>query len=192
MKKYLLIVSLFVVSACSMKEALPLKTYTLFAEPTASFTQSQYHLQTMKIAFPQTLKEKITNKMYYSYSLSDRGVYQDSQWSNNSAKLIQGIVIQVLSESKLFKAVLPYASTAGESLRLESNIYDFSHHVRGSNSYAIVSIEFNLIDTNTGKLLKTKRFSYKENTLTTNAKGYVEATQKAMGHLSRDLVRWLR
>ena len=191
-KKFFLIASLFVLSGCSLKEAAPLKVYTLDAGSVASVSTADHRHQTIKVSYPQTLKDKLTNGMSYSYSGSERGEYENSQWSNNVGKLIQGNIIQILVQSRIYKAVLPYASTAGEDLRLESTIFDFSHHVRGEASYAIVSIQFNLINTDSGKLIKTKRFSYKENTLSLDAKGYIEATNRAMTRLSRDLVEWLR
>jgi cholesterol transport system auxiliary component len=191
-KKLFLLVSLFVLSGCSLKEAAPLKVYTMDAGNISPVSYSDHRHQTIKISYPQTLKDKLSNEMSYSYSGSERGEYQNSQWSNNVGKLIQGNIIQILVQSRIFKAVLPYASTAGEDLRLESTVFDFSHHVRGEASYAIVSIQFNLINTDSGKLIKTKRFSYKENTLTLDAKGYVEASNRAMVRLSQDLVVWLR
>jgi len=193
MKKYLIVLSLLLLSACSFKELPPLKRYTLWVESrTAPVFSSRYHTKIVKVAFPQMLKERMSHKMYYSYSDRETGVYQNAQWSNTIGKLLQGNFIQILDQSRLFKAVLPYTSTAGEDLRLESSIFDFSHHVRGDDSYAVVSIEFSLINTDTGRLIKTKRFNYKEETSTTDAKGYVEATHRAMGRLSRDLVGWLR
>ena len=191
-KKFFLIVSLFVLSGCSLKEAAPLKVYTLDSGNVTPVTYSNYRNKTIKVSYPQTLKEKLTNGMAYSYSSSERGEYLNSQWSNNAGKLIQGNIIQVLVQSRIFKAVLPYESTAGEDLRLESTVFAFSHHVRGEASYAIVSIQFSLINTDSGQLIKTKRFSYKENTQTLDARGYVEATNRAMARLSRDLVEWLR
>ena len=191
-KKLFLLVSLFVLSGCSLKEAAPLKVYTMDAGNISPVSYSDHRHQTIKISYPQTLKDKLSNEMSYSYSGSERGEYRNSQWSNNIGKLIQGNIIQILVQSRIFKAVLPYASTAGEDLRLESTVFDFSHHVRGEASYAIVSIQFNLINTDSGKLIKTKRFSYKENTLTLDAKGYVEASNRAMVRLSQDLVVWLR
>ncbi len=191
-KKFFLIVSLFVLSGCSLKEAAPLKVYTLNSGNVTPVTYSDHRNKTIKVSYPQALKEKLSNGMSYSYSSSERGEYQNSQWSNNAGKLIQGNIIQILVQSRIFKAVLPYESTAGEDLRLESTVFDFSHHVRGEASYAIVSIQFNLINTNSGKLIKTKRFTYKENTQTLDARGYVEATNRAMVRLSRDLVVWLR
>ena len=191
-KKFFLLVSLLILSGCSIKEAAPLKVYTLDAGSVSSVSHSNHRWQTIKVSYPQALKDTLTNGMAYSYSSSERGVYQNSQWSNNAGKLLQGNIIQILTQSRIFKAVLPYESTAGEDLRLESIVFDFSHHVRGDSSYAVVSIQFNLINTDSGKLIKTKRFSYKENTQTLDARGYVEATNRAMTRLSRDLVEWLR
>ena len=191
-KKFFLLVSLLILSGCSLKEAAPLKVYTLDAGSVAAVSHSNHRGQTIKVSYPQVLKDTLTNGMAYSYSSSERGVYQNSQWSNNAGKLIQGNIIQILTQSRIFKAVLPYESTAGEDLRLESIVFDFSHHVRGDSSFAIVSIQMNLINTDSGKLIKTKRFSYREHTQTLDARGYVEATNRAMSRFSRDLVAWLR
>lgn len=186
-----LIFVLFWFSGCSSKQT-PLKVYTLNTPSVTKIVNSKFRNKTIKVSFPQTLKEKISSKMRYSYSISEQGAYLNSQWSNSIGKLLQGTVIQSLEQSQLFKAVLPYESTAGEDYRLETNVFDFSHHVRGDASYSIVSIQFSLINTYTGRLIKTKRFSYKEPTPTTNAQGYVKATNVAVGRLNRDLVSWLR
>jgi len=191
-KKFFLIASLLVVSGCSLKEAVPLKIYTLNAGSVSAVSHSNHRGQTIKVSYPQALKDKLTNGMSYSYSSSERGEYQNSQWSNNAGKLIQGNIIQILVQSRIFKAILPYESTAGEDLRLESTVFDFSHHVRGESSYAVVSIQMNLINTDSGKLIRTKRFSYREHTQTLDARGYVEATNRAMSRFSRDLLRWLQ
>jgi cholesterol transport system auxiliary component len=180
------------ITGCAMKEAPPLQTYTIEIGKVAPVHAGRYRKKVLKVSFPQTLTEALTDQMAFSYSSSDRGYYQNSQWSNNLGKLIQGSVIVTLQQSGLFKAVLPAASSANEDLRLESVLYDFSHHVRGEDSYAVVSIAFNLIDTHTGKLLKSKRFSYREPTPTVNAEGYVAATNKALHRLVIDLIHWLR
>jgi cholesterol transport system auxiliary component len=192
-KRYLgSLIILFIMNGCAMKEAPPLKRYTLESGEVPVLSASRYRSKVLKVSYPQTLKEKITERMSFSYALGDRGYYQNSQWSNNLGKLLQGSLIESLQRSRMFKAVLPYASTAGEDLRLESTIYDFSHHIRGEESYAVVSIGFSLIDTHTGRLLKTKRFSYREETPTLNAEGYAIATNRALHRLSLDLIRWLQ
>ena len=156
MMKFILIFILLWLNGCSSKQT-PLKVYTLGTPQVVETSGSQFRYKTIKISFPQTLKEKISSKMRYSYSMSEQGAYLNAQWSNNIGKLLQGTVIQVLEQSQLFKAVLPYESTAGEDYRLESSIFDFSHHVRGTSSYAVVSIQFSLINTYTGRLIKDRK-----------------------------------
>jgi len=177
---------------CTFKDAPPVRTYTLDAGEVATVTASAYAHKVLKVAYPQTLKEKMTNKIPFSYGMGENGVYQNSEWSNTLPKLLQGSVIASLQQSGMFKAVLPYGSTVEEDLRLESIIYDFSHHIRGERSYAVVSVQFSLIDTRSGKLIGSKRFSYRENTPTLNAEGYVKASNRAMHRLVQDLILWLK
>ena len=186
------ILSLFLLSGCSLKDSSPITEYTLSANPVASVSSSPYRNKAIKVTYPDSLKEKYSRNINYSYGLSDRGVYQNSQWINALPFLIEGSIIEALDQAHVFKGVLPFSSTVYEDYRLESTIYDFSHHVRGEESYAIVSIRFTLIDTKTGKMTKTRKFSYREITPTTNARGFVSAANVAMSKLSRDLVNWLR
>jgi cholesterol transport system auxiliary component len=190
MNKLALILILLWFSGCSSKQ-VPLKVYTLDAHRVAEVSNSKFKYKTIKVSFPQTLKEKISNKMSYSYSMNDQGNYLNSQWSNNIGKLLQGTIILALDQSRLFKGVLPYESTAGEDYRLESSIFAFSHQIRGEQSHALVSIQCSLINTDTGKLVKTKRFSYRVATKSIDAKGYVEATNEAVSRFTKDLLKWL-
>jgi len=186
------ILSLFLLSGCSFKSSAPITEYTLSVAPVGAVSSSRYRNKAIKVSYPNSLKEKLSRSIDYSYSLSDRGVYQNSEWSNALPQLIQGTVIEALDQSHLFKGVLPFSSTVYEDYRLESTVYDFSHHVRGEESYAVISIRFTLIDTKTGRMTKTRRFSYKEYTRTVDARGFVEAADTAMSKLVRDLVKWLR
>ncbi len=191
MKQIVLILILLWVSGCSSKQA-PMKVYTLDTPTVVQVSSSKFKQKTIKVTYPRSLKEKISPKMRYSYSSAEEGVYQNSQWSNNIGKLLEGTFIQALDESRLFKAVLSYGSTVEEDYRLESSIFAFTHQVRGERSDALVSIQFSLIDAYTGKLVKTKRFSYKVATGTTDAKGYVEATNEAVDRLTKDMLSWLQ
>lgn len=188
--KFILIFILLWFNGCSSKQAA-LKVYTLNEPVVVKTYGSKFKSKIIKVTYPQSLKEKISQRMRYSYSSVEQGVYQNSQWSNNIGKLLEGTFMQALDGSQRFKAVLPYASTAQEDYRLESNIFAFSHQVRGEQSHALVSIQFSLINTDKGKLVKTKRFSYKVPTKTMDAKGYVEATNEAVGRLTKDLLQWL-
>ena len=172
-------------------QAPVLKVYSLDVPKVQKVTRSSYTQKVIKVSFPQSLREQMSQKMNFSYSHSDYGTYMNSQWSNHMSKLLQGTFIDVLDSSKLFKAVLSDTTTLKVNYRLESNIFAFEHQVRGKVSHAIISIQFTLIDADTGKLVKSKRFTYKEATKSTDAQGYAIATNAAMARLSKDLVLWL-
>lgn len=188
----LLAVSVILVGLLGCTKEPALKTYSLDVASVNVVQNSTYKNKSIKVISPQALKNKVSQKMHFSYSSIDRGTYQNSEWSNSMSRLLQGTFIETLDESRLFKAVLSDTSTAREDYRLESNIFAFEHRVRGDQSHAIVSIQFNLISVESGRMVKSKRFTYKEATSTTDAKGYVVATNRALSKLSEDLVIWLR
>ena len=181
-----MIISLF---GCSKLPTLDI--YSIEMPIIKSKQQSKYKNKTVKIAYPKSLKDTITQNMDFTYSSSERGSYQNSQWSNNLAKLLQGATIELLESSQIYKAVVPDSSTISEDYTIESTIYAFYHSLKSNNSKAIVSIEYRLIDSRDNRLIKSKRFSYAEDTTTKDAKGYVEATNKIMKRLGDDLLSWL-
>lgn len=190
MKQIIIAIVLIGFMGCS--KAPVLKVYTLNAPSVDTRYSAQYKNKSIKISYPQSIKEPLSENMQFSYGLNDRGAYQNSQWSNNISKLIQGALIDVLDSSRLFRVVLSDTSTLQENYRLETNIFEFEHKIRGTASYADVSIQFTLINADSGSLAKSKRFSYRENTLTKDAKGYANATNKIMQRLSADLLNWLK
>jgi cholesterol transport system auxiliary component len=188
----ILVVLVVGLGGCSSKEA-PMKSFVLQTpQDIPRVSSSRFRQKSIQVTHPESLKEKMNQDMHFSYSASEQGSYLHSQWSNDTGKLLQGITIQTLVQSGLFKGVVSYESTAQADYRLESTVFDLSHRVRGKASDAIVSIQYHLISATTGKLIKNRRFNYIIPTKTTDAEGYAEATNEAMRRLSRDLIRWLR
>lgn len=190
MNKYAIVITLLM-ALVGCTQAPTMKVYSLEVPNIHSVSTSPYKQKVVKVSFPYSLREQISEKMNFSYSDSDYGTYLNSEWSNNIGKLLQGTFIDVLSTSKLFKAVLADTSTLKASYRLESNIFTFEHRVRNKQSYAVVSMQFALIDADTGRLVKSQRFTYNEPTSTTDAKGYAEATNRVIVKLSQNLLQWI-
>ncbi|UPT78218.1 ABC-type transport auxiliary lipoprotein family protein [Sulfurovum sp. XGS-02] len=187
------IVTMMIAAGCiGCSKAPVINVYSLNVPQVQTESRGAYKEKSIKVTFPQSIKEPLSEKMHFSYTINDRGTYQNSQWSNNMSRILQGTFIEVLDNSKRFKVVLSDMSTLEENYRLESNIFDFEHQVRGKDSYAAVSIQFTLIDADRGRLVKSKRFSYREPTPTTDAKGYAVATNNVIAKLSQDLLKWLK
>jgi len=102
-------VALFLLSGCAFKSSAPVTEYTLSASPVSAVPSSRYRNKAIKVTYPDSLKEKMSRSIDYSYSLSNQGVYQNSQWSNALPKLIEGTVIEALDQSRLFQGVLPFS-----------------------------------------------------------------------------------
>jgi cholesterol transport system auxiliary component len=189
--KYILWILIFLsLQGCSIKES-SMKVYTLDGNTDFKAYSNRFKNKIIKVSYPQSLKEKMSQNMQFSYSDLEQGSYQNSEWSNNLGQLLQGIFIQTLQQSGLFKGVTSYTSIMQEDYRLESTVFDFSHRVRGSASHAFVTVQFSLIETDSGKMVKSKLFNYAVPTTTTDANGYVNATNIAISRLNRDLIAWL-
>jgi cholesterol transport system auxiliary component len=173
-------------------QAPVLKVYSLDVPKIKQLRHSAYKNKIIKVTFPQSLREQMSEKMNFSYSDNDYGTYLNSLWSNNMSKLLQGTLIEVLEESDLFSVVLSDSSTLKENYRLESNIFSFEHKVRSTYSVSLISIQFTVIDADSGKWVKSRRFSYEQPTQTIDAEGYAAATNIAIKKLSEDLLTWLR
>ena len=191
MNKVIFLLSLIAaITACTKAPAL--KVYTLQVPQIKAQSSSRFKHKVIKVSYPQSLREQMSQKMNFSYSMNDRGTYQNSEWSNHISKLLQGTIIDVLEHAKVFKAVVSNSSTLKENYRLESNIFAFEHRVRGTQSHAVISVQFTLINADTGRLVKSKRFSYRETTSSIDAQGYATATNIAIARLSKDLLIWLK
>ena len=182
-------VILLLLGACAGKQ-VPITTYALHA-PSHAVKSAKYRGKILKLAYTRSIIHQAGYKMLYSYADTDQGAYQNSQWANAVGRMLQGVLMDTILQSRMFRAVLPYTSSLHENYRLESSIFDFSHHIRGASSFAVVSIQFTFISVDTGRLIKSRRFTYREPTTTTDAKGYADATNKIMERLSSDLLRWL-
>ncbi len=188
---YIVVTSIVVIILVGCTKAPSINIYSIEVPKVVTISKKRYKDKVIKIAFPYSQLEDISQKMNFSYSKNNLGTYLNSQWSNNVAKLLQGTMIELLQNSHIFKAVLSENSTLKGDYRLETNIFTFEHQVRGEKSYAVISLQFTLINSDTGELVKSKIFNYKEATSTTNAKGYAYATNKIVKQLSSDLLDWL-
>ncbi len=182
--------SLFI-SGCVIKSA-PMRTYIL--DPSFHFgnvSHSPYRDKSVKVAYPNNIKGKSSSSICFSYSKLEQGSYQNATWSSSSSQLLTSGIIRALDHGAVFKSVIDYTSLANTDFLLESEVYDFYHKVRKDLSVSVLSVRFDLIDTDNNLMIKSKKFTYEIPTETVDAAGYVKATNRALEKLSADLVRWL-
>ena len=192
MKKYFVLSVVLVWSGfMGCTQAPALKIYSLNIPQLQAVPASLYATKTIKVPYPYSTGEELSQKMQFAYGNTSRGAYQNAQWSNSLGKLLQGTLVEVLDNSRLFKTAVLDTSAVREDYRIESTVFAFRHTVEANRSYALVSIQFTLVDTKEGQVLKSRRFSYQEATPTVDAEGYAKAVNVALSRLSRDLLQWL-
>jgi len=189
--RYIILI-LFLLYGCSTKtEAI--KRYSL--NPSIKidrYRASKYKNRSVKIAYPTSIRGLITKKIRYSYNDLEDGSYNNSRWSSSSSKLLMNIFIKAIERSDIFNSVVEYTSLVDTEYLIESEIYEFEHKVRDKSSLAIVSIKFNLVDMSNNSLVKSRKFTYSIPTKTTDARGFVEATNIALSKITIDMLNWLR
>jgi cholesterol transport system auxiliary component len=186
-----LCVVLVLLSGCAAKGGT-VKTYTIdpkYAQ--ASYPGSPYLTKSLKVAYPSHIRGKASSNIFFSYSDLQWGVYQRAYWAASNSQLLTSATIEALQHAKIFKMIVDYNSLSNTDYLLESQVYDFYHKIREGRSSSIVSIRYDLISTDYNRLIKSHLFTYEVPTKTTDAKGYVDATNKALEMLSGDLIGWL-
>jgi ABC-type uncharacterized transport system auxiliary subunit len=190
-EKIAILTGALLLSGCAMKSS-EMRTYSL--NPDLNFSKlshAVYRDKSIKIAYPTNIKGKTSSSIYFSYSKIQEGKYQNAIWNSSNSQLLINGIIRALEKGAVFKTVIDYTSLANTDYLLESEVYDFYHKVRKNLSVSVLSIRFDLIDTDYNRLVKSRKFTYEIPTGTVDALGYVKATNIALEKLAVDLVKWL-
>ena len=178
-------------SACSIKSAPPLQRYMIDVPESLSKATHRYG-GTLRIALPVSVFGVLGYKMrVYDPAYKEERVYHNAQWSEGVEKMLQGILLRVVSQTEAFRTVVTEHSRLNEDYRLECDIVRFCENYRKQGSRANVVLQLRLIDSENGKLLRAKHFAYSVPMEREDAQAYVEATQKIIDRFAIDLAGWI-
>ncbi len=192
MRVLLIFFFIFILNSCLSKKLPPLNYYQInynfnIFEP----KYSKYKNKIIKVSIPLSLTHPLDYKIYYNYGNGNSGKYINSQWEIALYKQLENKFINILNRAKIFKAVIPSQSNVFEDLRLETTIYEFENKIIDNKSYAIIDIEFRLIDMKNRDIIKQKRFKVIKEAKELNAKSYVDVLNKALDELGLKLINWI-
>jgi len=191
----IILVLLFLLSACATNSSRPIDTYSLTS------TAFQYNTQQpvkhsdaliIKLAPIRSAPSLSRRSIQYSDSEYGRNSYIYSRWSDAPAGMLQMLIQQTLGQTGQFTAVVLPVSALKADWLLEGNLYDFSHHLhQDGTSSGVIKIHFYIINNITKEMIATKDFYTEEPALSQHAKSAVAALNKAALTLSQDLAQWL-
>jgi ABC-type uncharacterized transport system auxiliary subunit len=97
----------------------------------------------------------------YRIGVNEIGTYQYSQWDEPPVTLVQRSLIRVLRASGNFQSVTSLGSAADGPFLVRGRLYDFEE-VDGGSITGLVSMEFELVDRKSGKVVWTHFYSQSE------------------------------
>jgi len=167
-------------------------TYTLSPKVYKKVSYSKYQNRTLRVDYPKGIEESMGSKIYYQDSNLQESYYLYSQWSKSLNRILMGVLVDTLQNSNLFKRVVDYSSTAEVDLILETSIYKFEHKIEPNSSFANIEIEVRLLNANSNQVIKSKIFKYQTPCTSTDARGFIEASNRSMESFGRDLISFLQ
>jgi len=197
MKKYnlilLIIIQLFWYG-CAARQNKPIAHYTLKTEEALPLSKvRKFEHKTLQIQLPRSTKEIKKNKILYTKNPLQRDTYLYSRWSDTPNRLIAYYFRTYLAGSNLFKTVIDERSIAKPDYILESNLEEFYQLFETDQSaYGVLKIHFFLIDAKKKKVIASYFTNFKIPASSPDAKGGVEALQKATKKSAEALLGWLQ
>ena len=195
MNKIIILVLFTLLIGCIGTNNPPADIYTISPEWSNKSLQADGEIKSsliVKLSPIRATQEFIGNDIIYADSQYSRDSYVYSRWNDSPVKLLQTLFQISIEKSKLFKAVVPPTSVSKAGLLLESTLLDFSHQINDDGtSEGVIRVRFYLIDNTTGTVTATQEFVSRVSSATKNAKGAVEALNKAAISVASSLVTWL-
>lgn len=143
----------------------------------------------LRVDYPTANDALSGSRIYYKRGATV-GYYLYSNWSSSLNRLLYSQLLQKLQESKIYKNVVGYSSTAKADRVLELKIVSFYHIVKEGRSYTDIILDAKLIDAN-GKILKSKEFHYKRALPKVDAVSFVWGSKRDLREFFGDLTRFL-
>ena len=155
-----ILISLFVLilSGCSHPKAIRYYTVQSATAPAASTNAQAVSLVVGTISGPEIFRG---SPIAYRTGVNEIGTYQYSQWVEPPVEMVQSSLIRVLKASGNYQSVARLGSTSEGQFLVRGRLYDFEE-VDGGSITGLVSMEFELLDRKSGKVVWTHFYSQSE------------------------------
>lgn len=182
-KIFIYICVIGLLSACSLKqETYDTNTYSIDFKAIQSFKNSA---KTIYVETPNVNKSFNSNSIFYTTKAYSFEEYALNRWIDKPSSMLHNNIAQALETSNIFKNVLKEKSEIKFDYMLKTNVVSLYNSIESNNSFAVLSIKFDLVLNN--ELVKT--FTYNKKVLSQGNKPYdfVVAVNKAFEEVASDL-----
>lgn len=191
---FMLSVIVLQLTACARTTVPATVMYTLSIPASQSNAQTNVPAnKILSIDVPRSMAAIMSRNILYQEDQHALNAYAFSRWSDTPNRMMANLLLARLSESGLFKVVVPVDSRAKSDYVLESVIHQFHQQVVGTGlSRVQVHMTFYLLEKNNGKVIATKEIQSPVQAPSVDASGGVSAFNQSVAAISTDVEAWLR
>jgi len=148
--------------------------------------------KSIKVSSAFTSSSLMSKDMSYVQGDSKVFEYSESAWLNNPNRAVSRELMKMLRDINVYKSVQDSKSRSIADLIVESTLEEFTQYYTTDldKSYALVQINFSIIEAKTNKVLSAKTFKSKVKSKTLDAEGGVEALNVALNTLLKESSIW--
>jgi cholesterol transport system auxiliary component len=133
-----------------------------------------------------------TLRMVYVKRPYELEYYAVNQWADTPVRMFTPLLVQVLSQSGIWRAVIPLPSSVRGDYRLDSYGFVLQQEFLQQPSRVRVMIRTQLVDLKESTIVGMRTFEAVENSPSENAYGGVLAANRAVAVLIDHIASWLR
>ena len=183
MKILIYICVITLLTACSFKQDnMDINTYAIDFNTTDNF---EINKKTIYVEVPDVNKSFNSNSIFYTTKAYSFEEYALNRWIDKPSSMLHNNLAQALEYSNIYKTVLKEKSKIKYDYMLKTNLMSLYNSIEGTNSFAVLSIKFDLVSND--EVVKT--YTYNKKVLCQNNKPYdfVIAVNKAFEEVVSDL-----
>ncbi len=142
--------------ACGSSKPIRYYTLQIPAAPTLTTNAYPVSLVVATVNGPQIFQN---GPIAYRIGVNEIGTYQLSQWAEPPVNLVRRRLIRMLRSSGDYQSVVELGSNSAGQFMLRGRLHDFEEVDAGSSISALVSLEFDLYDRKSGKVVWSHFYS---------------------------------
>lgn len=183
MKIFIYICMVLFLTACSFKQDnVNINTFAIDFKGTHNFNINE---KTIYVEIPDVNKSFNSNSIFYTTKAYSFEEYALNRWIDKPSSMLHNNLAQAFEDSNIYKTVLKEKSKIKFDYVLKTNVMSLYNSIEGTNSFAVLSIKFDLVLND--EVIKT--YTYNKKVLCENNKPYdfVIAVNKAFEEVVNEL-----
>mgnify|MGYP003497538768 FL=1 len=144
------------------------------------------------VSQPQAEPGFETQRMVYVKRPYELEYYAVNQWAETPVRMFAPLMVQVLNQSGVWRAVIPLPSSVRGDYRLDSYGFVLQQEFLQQPSRVRVMLRAQLVDLHESTILSARTFEVVENATSENPYAGVQAANRAVAGLLDQIGSWLR